>query len=276
MINIYTVFVGLFMLWFFLTSKDLHDIVGITQSQRRGYDKAFNTIAFFFVVTLASEMILYTYMKEYIDKNIVIVLLVFINMTLVFLIKDGSIEDNKTIRAKQLSNFPNLDIKKVRNFKEYIKKETDTESNYYHFTARHKSNDMTVDSIELGEMTSVEFTNFFVKELAKEFKTHLVYKELIDYCNRRGGDYNIEPIEYEEFCNNYNGKKRFFAEFEIMKQFLKLKDKKIPIRIAQLLQYADIPYLSNYLYFIMSLESMKFTPNAILYAIFFIKKGALK
>ena len=71
--------------------------------------------------------------------------------------------------------------------------------------------------------------------------------------------------------SKFKNKKRGSAELMITSLYIRMTEKKIPIRISQLLQHAgDTPYLTNYIYFVMGLGSGRYVSNAVMYLIFHI------
>lgn len=279
MINFYTVVFFAFLSWVITTLLDIEKSYHLTQEQKLSFEDTFFTLAIYYASILSAEAAVYYVATDYIPEQIIITIFIFINLLSAFFFPSGKREDPKKILATQNSNFPNLAIQKVAKFGKLIKSETNTDHNYYLFEPIHKKSDLTIDKIQIKNVFRAEARNIFSPELKKDAQDHIVYRELINYYNTAGSAYGLDQIDYDEriLKKIKEGKiKRFMLEKFIFEQFQKLIEKKIPIRISQLLQHAaDEPYLSNYIYFLMCLESKKFVSNAVLYAILFIKKDLL-
>jgi len=268
--NIYIIFFLSVLAWFILSNKAIREKYYLTQWQKHFYEDTLLSFGMILSSVVFFEAILYSVLEDTkINKNIIILIIISINLFLSFLFREKE-ENNKKIYAKQSSNFTNLPIQKVVKFNKFIKNETDVDLNYYHLKPIHKANDMTVDSIKLNRVTIAEYK--YMKTIFKvvKFKNHIVYQELISYYNKYAKEYDLKKINYEKFILGMENKKRIEAERYIVSLFEKLVEKKIPIRISQLLQHSkNRKYLSNYIYYLMSLESKKFVSNSILYFILF-------
>jgi len=160
----------------------------------------------------------------------------------------------------------------IQHIEKNVKHETQIDANYYHIEPVLKKHDMTVDHVQLAPYTMTEYREVFVPVLKKHFAPHPVYEALVEYHNKTGEKYDLKRVDYDEFVKQYAGKKRGSAELAITSLYHNLIAKKIPIRISQLLQHTtDLKYLKNYVYFLMGIESGKYTSNAVMYAIFHAK-----
>jgi len=266
-------FVVAVIAWLYFSMSAISKKYSITQWQKKHYEDTLFTFALFLIALLFVEAIIYYILTEnnILNSVFAIVIILLLNAILVFVFRDKEEDkNNKLILANQASNFENLKIRKVVKFKKIIKKETDIDLNYYHLKSVHKSNDMTVDHVKFNRVTMIEFKYFKSLMQNFNFRHHAVYKELIKYYNRYAEAYRLEVINYAEFMKEFEHKKRFEAEKYIVNLFEKLVDRKIPIRIAQLLQYSNNRrYLSNFIYYLMCLESKRFVSNSIMYLILF-------
>jgi len=233
--------------------------------QKRKYEEAMETMGLIFGALLMAEAIAFTFAIDHITPAAAMGGILTFNLLLSVAFFNRQ-PDHKKILADQKKNF-NLPIKKVAFFDRQVKEETDAEVDYFSIKTIHSKVDMTVQAVELSPLVETEYKFNFAPEIKKPFEDHVVYEKLIEYYNRRGEDYGLKPVEYDTFLENMDGRIRGEGEFAITSLYLKLISKRIPIRISQLIQHAgDRRYLKNYIYFLMSLESKKIPPAAVLYA----------
>lgn len=268
------VFLVSFVVWAYYSIVSIHDMRHATQLEKQQYEETFIYVAAVFAGLLIAEVVAVDIAKEYMNirEEWYMAVLLAANLFIIFLFRNKQRENNKKTYAKQKQNF-DLKSKKITRFGNRVKDETKTDLGYYHLTPVFNKTDMTIDSMKLAAHTKTEY-NLLKRELKKPFKTHLVYRELIGYYNRKGKDYGLKTVDYEHFLEIYTEKNRGTAEMNITGLYLDLVKKRIPVRISQLLQYAsDRKYLKNYIYFLMCIESKKFVPNAVLYAMLHIEHG---
>ncbi|SFP96121.1 hypothetical protein [Hydrogenimonas thermophila] len=179
--------------------------------------------------------------------------------------------NNADIKAKILTNFKNLKSRKKNKFEKYVNEDIDLD--YYHFKKILNKKNLTVEALELNNLTKLELKNFEkTVEKEKELKKlSVVLKNLINYVNNIEDEYNIENITKDDI----KGMKRIEVEELITKKFIELKNRNIPIRISQLLQYTRNEREKQFLYFLMGLPAGRFVANGIIYALYFAKKKVI-
>lgn len=250
------------VIWVFTWSRSADSLKWATTMQKRKYEDVYEAVFVFLFSLILSEILLAEFGN--LDSKLSAALLISFNLLFVFFLRSKK-RDPRTIQAAQNKNF-DLPIKKVEIFDKNIKTETEEKSKYYHLLPVLNRSDLTVEKIELGKYTMSEYS-LLERELLKPYVPNNVYDNLIEYYNRKGAEYGLRTEAWEGEWKN-----RGIAEMRIMTLFLRLIDKKIPIRISQLLQHVgEVKYLSNFVYFLMCLESEKIVPKAVLYALFFAK-----